>query len=152
MKMTYICTQPELGALAKRKKLKLAAIAFATIAVICAMILIGTPKSKPIPLATQPATFELTNSRDAMQKAYRIPEGLTYKAIDNTIRETQVDVAHLGHSMKLALVSDRNPVKQFIIGVERKYSVMGMMVGLAFIFTLFSFGFIRTAKDDLANY
>jgi len=150
--MTYIYTQPKFDSSRKLKNLKLAAIGFSAIAIVCAVLLISAPKSKPTPLATQPTTLELTDSPVESQKLYQNAEGLTYTAIDNSIREAQVDVAHLGHSMKLALISDRNPIKQFIIGVERKYSVMGMLVGLAFLFTLFSFGFIRTSRDDLANY
>jgi len=60
--------------------------------------------------------------------------------------------AHIGHSMKMALISDKNPIKRVFIYVERKFSLMGILVGLAFIFTLISFGFVRTSKDDLSNY
>jgi len=54
--------------------------------------------------------------------------------------------------MKMALISDKNPIKRVFIYVERKFSLMGILVGLAFIFTLISFGFVRTSKDDLSNY
>jgi len=106
--MTYIYTQPKFDSSRKLKNLKLAAIGFSAIAIVCAVLLISAPKSKPTPLATQPTTLELTDSPVESQKLYQNAEGLTYTAIDNSIREAQVDVAHLGHSMKLALISDRN--------------------------------------------
>ncbi len=150
--MTYISKQAKLDSPAAQRKIKLGAIAFAAIAAICAAILMSAPQSKPRPLATQPATLELAGSSVDPQTTFKSSQKLSYHAIDNSIRDVQMETAHLGHSMKLALISDKNPIKRFFVCVERTYSLMGMLVGLAFIFTLVSFGFIRAPKGDLSNY
>lgn len=151
--MTYIYTRPSLDLPVEPKKLKFGAIALLVVLLIAAAFMISAPKPKPTALATQPMTLELAGAKtEVLPKVSAKDNALTYSAVDHAIRGVQIDNAHIGHSMKMALVSDKNPIKRFFTYVERKYSFMGMLVGLAFIFTLFSFGFIRTSKGDLSNY
>lgn len=140
--------------MARTVKIGLAGLALAFLATT---IIIATgPRSKPTPLATQPMVIKLVpaqaEAKTEDKAGFKIPEALTYRGIDNAVRDFQMDNAHLGHSMKMAMISDKNPIKRFFIAVDRKFSLMGILVGLAFLFTLFSFGFIRTSRDDLSNY
>ena len=150
--MTYIYSRPSFELAAKPKTLKIGAIALMSAILVTAVLMLAAPKSKPSPLATQPMTLELAGAPVETAINAKTPNALSYSAIDSVIRDVQIDNAHIGHSMKMALISDKNPIKRVFIYVERKFSLMGILVGLAFIYTLISFGFVRTSKDDLSNY
>lgn len=147
--MTYTYTRPE----PKTRTIKPAIVVLAAIVLAIVTFNIMGPKSKPAPLATQPMSFGAPVEQDEAKASIKIPEALTYRGIDNAIRDFQMDNAQAGHKLKLAMKSDSNPVRRAFIYADRKFSLMAILVGFAFLFTLISFGFIRTSKDaDLSNY
>ena len=156
--MTYVYTKPayeklELSAETKVKFLKCGAIALLTTAFVATAFVAFTPKSKPTPLATQPAVIEIIPAHAAVETTPQLYKQSLYRTIDNEIRDFQIDNAKVGHKMKMAMKSDANPIRKFFIWADRKFSFMAILVGLAFLFTMVSFGFIRTSKDaDLSNY
>lgn len=146
--MTYAYTRPN----PKRRMIKPAiAIVGATLLATILFNVMG-PASKPTPLATQPTAFDGPVEHNTAKTKFQIPEAMTYRGIDNAIRDVQMDNAKIGHKMKLAMKSDANPIRRALIYADRKFSLMAILVGFAFLFTLLSFGFIRTSKDDLSNY
>jgi hypothetical protein len=144
--MTYSYTRPAKG----NRNLKIAAIGFGILALVVTAMAITGPKHKATPLATQPMIIDMPIAEP--KAGFEIPEALTYRGVDNAIRDFQMDNAKIGHKMKVAMRSDANPVRNFFIAVDRKFSLMAILVGLAFLFTMVHLGFIRTSKDDLSNY
>lgn len=154
--MTYVYTKPafrpNLEPKTVNKTFKASFAVLAGLTLLSVLFIAVTPTSKPTPLATQPMVIQMPATQMTASNGFKVPEAFTYRGIDNAIRDVQMDNARLGHKMKLALKSDRNPIKRFFTTADRKYSLMGVLVGLAFLFTLVSFGFIRTSRDDLSNY
>ena len=147
--MTYNYTRPE----PKNRILKPAiAVIGATLLAVIAFNIMG-PTSKPTPLATQPTAFSAPAEQDAAKTGFKVPEMLTYRGIDNKIRDVQMDNAVFGRKIKNKIMSDGNPIRSGLVYLDRKSSLMAILVGLAFLFTMVSFGFIRTSKDaDLSNF
>ena len=155
--MTYVYTKtlfrPDLERKTSKKAVKIGMASVAVVAIAAAAFVMTAPKSKPAALATQPAIIKIP-AQDIQTKAtpsFQATE--LYRKADNAIRDVQIDNAHYGHSLKVAMNSDRNPIRSFFIAADRKFTLMGVLVGLSFLFTLYSFGFIKSrGGDDLANY
>lgn len=147
---------------AKASKLKIIAISAAVAAMTAFIVMPKTQTATPAApqLAAAPAVQLAgaaeptlrTQTLPQKQAALQIPEALTYKGIDSAIRDVQIDNAHLGHALKMALISDKNPIKVFFIWLERFFSLPALLVGFSFLFTLLMLGFIRPAGEDLSNY
>lgn len=147
--MTYNYTRPE----PKNWKIKPAiAVIATTLLAVVAFNLMGST-SKPAPLATQPTAFSAPAEQDVAKAGISDLLVSKYKDVDSAIRDVQMDNAVTGRKIQNAIQSDRNPVRSALIFVDRKSSLMAILVGLAFLFTMVSLGFIRTSKDDdLSNF
>lgn len=147
MTYNYTRTKP------KNWKIKPAiAVIATTLLAVVAFNLMGAT-SKPTPLATQPTAFSAPTQQDNAKTGISELLVSKYKGVDNAIREVQMDNAVFGRKIKNTIQSDRNPIRSALIFVDRRSSLMAILVGLAFLFTMVSLGFIRTSKDDdLSNF
>lgn len=147
MTYNYTRTKP------KNWKIKPAiAVIATTLLAVVAFNLMGAT-SKPTPLATQPTAFSAPAQQDIAKTGISELLVSKYKGVDNAIREVQMDNAVFGRKIKNTIQSDRNPIRSALIFVDRRSSLMAILVGLAFLFTMVSLGFIRTSKDDdLSNF
>lgn len=147
---------------AKTSKLKVIAISAAVAAMTAFIVMPKTNTSAQVtPQFGAASSVQLAGApklelrtKTPLQKisSVQVPEALTYKGLDSAIRNVQIDNAHLGHSLKMAMVSDRNPIKVFFIWLERVFSLPALLVGFSFLFTMLMLGFIRPAGEDLSNY
>ena len=174
--MTYCYTRSEAKVVAKTKRFTdyatkkfdiSKAVKPKTVAIVTATAVIGALLLMPSSAKTTklPTTAQLADSASTLEAPlatpvettasasnFVIPENLSYRGLDNAIRDVQIDNAHLGHKMKMAMISDKNPIKHVYIWMERKFSFPALLVALAFIISLMTLGFIRPSNDDMYNY
>lgn len=174
--MTYICPQSQTKLSVFMERLedtnfdkavlrKVAIAASLTVGALALFTLLAPKKDGPVPTsapAAATADFTVksqtvdkipgTQAKTVNVKGKAIPGTGVYRSVDNAIRDIQMDVAVSAKPLRRAIINENNPVRVVFTKLIRLFTLPGLLIGFAFLFTLSLLGFIKPDGEDLGRY